>query len=55
MAEDLQQFFSGQFPDHHLDSITYKMEFDGFSWAVQQYGKSVMDMPNAKEPVTDVF
>ena len=54
-AEDLQQFFSGQFPDRHSDSITYKMEFDGFSWAVRRYGKSVTDMPNAKEPATDVL
>ena len=31
------------------------MEFDGFSWAVQQYGKSVVDMPNAKELATDIL
>ena len=31
------------------------MGFDGFSWAVWQYGKSVADMPNAKELTTDVL
>ena len=54
-AENLQQFFSGQFPDHQSDSIIYKMEFDGFSWAVRRHGKSVADIPNANEPATDVL
>ena len=54
-AKNLQQFFSGQFPDHQSDSIIYKMEFDGFSWAVWQHGKSVADIPNANELATDVL
>ena len=55
VAGDLQQFFTGQFPDHQSDSIIYKMEFDGFSWAVWQYGKSGADMPNTKELATNVL
>ena len=51
----LQQFFTGQFPDHQSDSIIYKVGFDGFSWAVRWYGKSVADMPNAKELATDIL
>ena len=54
-AEDFQQFFSGQFPDHQSGSITYKMELNEFSWAVQWYRKSVADMTSAKEPTADIL